>query len=359
MEPEMRSAAHASNHLNGPSRRALMTFPLALLAALADCATSGTPDVTSGVVSTGFADPLPRSGAQTILIAMPTLGDFVDVRRGLVTEVQKNFNVTTLAVSDKTTAAELGAVIERTSPACVVLMNNPTVALFRQYKDSRGSNPVPPAVVVMTTFLERLRATLPHSTGIAYEVPGVTMVRNLRTIIAAPVHKVGVIYRPLFKDFVEKQKGLAASEQIEFVGAEVAKDINAEDLKAAIVALATKNKVDALWMVNDNGLIRDGRFLDESWRAALKEVKVPLIVGLSNLVDPIAPLGTLAVVPDHETMGLQAANLIFDVADDGWRVEDHAIELPLSVKTIVDVKQAREQFGLQPDALRHIDRVAE
>jgi hypothetical protein len=363
MEPEMRiTAQHASNRLAVCRRRGLASFLLLstlLPAALIGCATGGTADVTPGVVAAAFADPLPRSGAQTILIAMPTLGDFVDVRRGLVTEVQKNFNVTTLAVTEKTTAAELGAIIDRTSPACVVLMNNSTVTLFRQYKDSRGANPAPPAVVVMASFLERLRATLPHSTGIAYEVPGVTMVRNLRTIITAPVHKVGVIYRPVFKDFIEKQKVLAASEQVEFVAVEVAKEITAEDLKTAIVSLATKSKVDALWMINDNGLIRDGRFLDESWRAALKEVKLPLIVGLPNLIDPISPLGTLAVVPDHETLGLQTANLIFDVADDGWRVEDHAIELPLSVKTIVDVKQARENFGLQPDALRHIDRVAE
>ena len=334
-------------------------LPLALAVAVVGCATGGAGDVTPGTPVAAFADPLPRSGAATILIAMPTLGDFGDVRRGLVTEVQKNFNVTTIAVTEKTTAAELGNAIERTSPACVVLMNNSTVTLFRQYKESRGSNPVPPAVVVMTSFLERLRATLPHSTGIAYEVPGVTMVRNLRTIITPPIRKVGVVYRPVFKDFIEKQKILAVSEQIEFVAVEVAKDVSAEDLKAAILSLANNGKVDALWMINDNGLIRDGRFLDESWRAALKEVKLPLIVGLPNLIDPISPLGTLAVVPDHETLGLQTANLIFDVADDGWRVEDHAIELPLSVKTIVDIKQAREKFGLQPEALKHIDKVAE
>jgi putative ABC transport system substrate-binding protein len=173
------------------------------------------------------------------------------------------------------------------------------------------------------------------------------------------VRKVGVVYCPVFKEFIEKQKQLAATEQIELVAVEVAKEITAEDLHVALTALAEKSKVDALWMINDNGLIRDGRFLDESWRAALKDAKLPLIVGLPNLIDPLSPLGTLAVVPDHETLGLQTANLIFDVADDGWRVEDHAIELPLSVKTIVDVKQARERFGLQPDALRHIDKVAE
>ena len=353
----MRTTENASISVN--LARMVSAPLLLLLLAIASCATTGGGEAVPGVTAAAFADPLPRSGAQTILIAMPTLGEFVDVRRGLVTEVQKNFNVTTIAVTPETTAAQLGNAIDRTAPACVVLMNNSTFTLFKQYKESKGSAPVPPAVIVMASFIDRLRAALPHSTGIAYEVPGVTMIRNLRTIITAPVRKVGVIYRPVFRDFIEKQKELAAPEQIEIVAVEVPKDVSAGDLHAAITALAEKQKVDALWMLNDNGLIRDGRFLDESWRAALKDVKLPVIVGLPNLIDPLSPLGTMAVVPDHETLGLQTANLIFDVADDGWRVEDHAIELPLSVKTIVDIKQARESFGLQPDALRHIDRVAE
>jgi hypothetical protein len=332
----------------------------ALLALATSCATAGGGgDVGASAAATPFTDPLPRSGAATILIAMPTFADFLDVRRGLVTEIQKNFNVTTLAVTPESTVAQLGAAIERTSPACVVLMNNVTVNLYRQYQESKGATPAPPAVVVMASFLEKLRATLPHSTGIAYEVPGVTAFRNLRSIINSPVRKVGVVYRPVFREFIERQKELAATEQVELVAVEVGKEVTADDLRAAIIALAEKNKVDALWMINDNGLIRDGRFLDETWRPALRAVKLPLIVGLPNLVDPLSPLGTLAVVPDHETLGLQTANLIFDVADDGWRVEDHAIEQPLSVKTVVDIKQAREHFGLQPDALRHIDRVAE
>jgi hypothetical protein len=352
----MRITARASRF---PLRSVLRLAPAALWLALGACATSGGAEAGPGSTAASFSDPLPRSGAATILIAMPTFADFVDVRRGLVTEIQKNFNVSTLAVTPETTAAQLGAAVERTSPACVVLMNNGTVNLFKQYQESRGTNPTPPAVVVMASFLEKLRASLPRSTGIAYEVPGVTMVRNLRAIITTPVRKVGVVYRPAFKDFIEKQKELAATEQIELVAVGVAKDVTADGLLAALTALAEKNKVDALWMINDNGLIRDGRFLDETWRKALSAVNLPLIVGLPNLIDPLSPLGTLAVVPDHETLGLQTANLIFDVADDGWRVEDHAIELPLSVKTIVDVKQAREHFGLQPDALRHIDRVAE
>jgi hypothetical protein len=326
----------------------------------AGCATTGAGGETgAATAATTIVDPLPRSGAATILIAMPAFSDFLDVRRGLVTEIQKNFNVSTVVVTPETTATQLAAAIDRTSPACVVLMNNATVNLYRQYQAGRGSNPTPPAVVVMASFLEKLRATIPHSTGIAYEVPGVTAFVNLRSIINTPVRRVGVVYRPVFREFVDRQKELAAKEQIELIAVEVGKEVTAQELRDALHGLGEKSKVDAIWMLNDNGLIRDGQFVDETWRQALRDAKLPLIVGLPNLVDPQSPLGTLAVVPDHETLGLQTANLIFDVADDGWRVEEHALELPLSVKTVVDVKQARDLFGLQPDALRHIDRAVE
>jgi putative ABC transport system substrate-binding protein len=67
----------------------------------------------------------------------------------------------------------------------------------------------------------------------------------------------------------------------------------------------------------------------------------------------------LAVVPDYEALGLQAANLIFDLSENDWQVERHPVELPLSVKTVVDVNLVRANFGLQPDALKHIDKALE
>jgi len=65
------------------------------------------------------------------------------------------------------------------------------------------------------------------------------------------------------------------------------------------------------------------------------------------------------VVPDHEALGLQAGNLIFDLAEAGWQTERHAIDLPLSVKTIVDLRQTRDRFQLRPDAIDRIDKALE
>jgi putative ABC transport system substrate-binding protein len=170
---------------------------------------------------------------------------------------------------------------------------------------------------------------------------------------------VGVIYRPPFRKFVERQKSLAAKESVELVALSVPNDVTADGLREALHSLTKKSKVDALWMLNDNALVRDEEYVDDAWRTAPNDAKLPLIVGVPNLVEPSSPLGTLAVVPDYEALGLQAANLLFDLSENDWRVETHPVELPLSVKTVVDVRLVRANFGLRPDALKHIDKALE
>jgi putative ABC transport system substrate-binding protein len=286
---------------------------------------------------------------------MPESPDFMDARRGLLAEIKRDFNVTTLVVTPATTVEQLAASIERTSPVCLVLMNNSTLNLFQSYQALPGPRAIPPAVVLMTSLLEETSIRLKHITGIAYEVPGVTAFVNLRMVVTLPINRIGVVFRPAFGHFIERQKKLAAREHIELVSIPVPADVTADGLRAALRALSEGRKVDAVWMLNDNGLIRNGEFLSETWQSVLHDTKLPLLVGVPNLVDPAEPFGTMATVPDHEALGLQAANLIFDWADKDWNVNDRSIELPLSVKTVVDIKQVRDRFGLKQDALRHID----
>ena len=339
-----------------------MIWRLAMLSAfvLAGCATTGSSQ-GERVQAPTIVDPPARPGAPGLLIAMPTSINFAEVRKSLVSEVQKNFNIHTVSVGPETKVEDLATAIQATKPVCVVLMNNATMSLYRQYQTAHPATP--PAVLLMASFVEDVQAHLKRATGIAYEVPGVTAFVNLRTVIGAPVNRVGVIYRPAFRKFVERQKFLAAKEHVEIVAVSVPNDVTSDGLRDALHGLADAGraggKVDAIWMLNDNGLVRDEEFVDDTWRSELSDAKLPLIVGVANLVNPNSPLGTLAVVPDHEALGLQAANLIFDLSENDWQVESHPVELPLSVKTIVDVKQVRENFGLRADALKHIDRALE
>lgn len=344
-------------------KHAMAIWPLSILMLLViaagGCATAQTGKPSNGATpGSAIVDPPARPGLPSLLVVMPESSDFIDVRRGLVSEVQKNFNLSTLVLAPNTSVEQLAAAVDRVAPVCAVLMNNGTLDLYRRLRDARKGTSVPPAVVVMASFLEEMRTKLRGVTGIAYEVPGLTAFVNLRSIIKSPVRRVGIVYRAPFRRFIARQTELAAREHIEVVGVEVSHAAPAEELRAALHTLATKNHVDAFWMLNDNDLIRDAAFLDEAWRTQLRSARRPLIVGVPNLVDPSSPLGTLAVVPDHEALGLQAANLIFDLAESGWRVENHPIDLPLSVKTVVDMKQARE-FGLRQDAAARIDRALE
>ena len=87
---------------------------------------------------------------------------------------------------------------------------------------------------------------------------------------------------------------------------------------------------------------------------------IPVIVGVSALVHPEVHFGTLAVLPNHAELGVQAANLIFDLSDNGWVLEEERrVEMPLRVMTVVDVNQVDDYFGLKADALAKIDRAVE
>ena len=218
---------------------------------------------------------------------MPPSASFKVVRRSLLNEIQHDFNVATFIVTSTTAADELAGAIHHLAPSCVVLMNNNTVSLYREYQ--RASAPgtrFPPSVVVMASFIDELRPTLVNATGIAYEVAAVTAFVDLRSVIKTPVRRVGVVYRPGFRQFIARQRELAEKEQIELVTMEVGEAVYADRLRSTLHALLVEQRVDAIWMLNDNELIKSSEYLDQTWRAELRNVRVPVVVGVPNLVSP-------------------------------------------------------------------------
>lgn len=89
---------------------------IGLCLAIVGCATSGNQEGMSGSLASAIEDPPARPGTPTILIAMPASSDFVDVRRALVAEIRKNFDVATFVVRRDTSPAELAGTIDRIKP---------------------------------------------------------------------------------------------------------------------------------------------------------------------------------------------------------------------------------------------------
>ncbi len=267
-------------------------------------------------------------------------------------EVADDMDVVTMQVENGLSAESVQMRIEAVKPKCVVLIGNRAVRIFRELQSEHEDTP--PAVVAMSSFAKQLAGDLRNTTGVAYEVPAVTSFVTLRQLSERPVEKVGVLYRPAFATFVGSQAELAEMERVHMVGRSLEGDIGPRRIRLALRELLQKEKVDALWVLNDNALLEPENIRD-GWIPEARKSEVPIIVGVSSLVNPRLSFGSIAVVPDHTALGVQIANLLFELSDEDWKIEDREIELPLSVQTVVDMTQTRV-MQLTDDAPGLIDR---
>ncbi|WP_438024603.1 hypothetical protein [Sorangium sp. So ce233] len=299
------------------------------------------------------------ANAPTILVVMPASEHVEGVWKGLRDELSGDFEVFEQRINEESGPEILAKDIQAIKPACVVLMDNGAVRLYRAYQNAQpAGTQFPPAVITMTSFLEDSYHMVQNATGIAYEIPGVTQFVKLRSIINRPVLRVGVVYRAPFAGFMARQQKLAKIEQIEIVGQEVGRDPRRTEVATALESLVENEQIDALWVLNDNILLKP-RWLASIWLPKVgKKCRIPVIVNVASLLTRVQ-LGTFAMVPDHAALAVQTADMVFDLADGGWQIRRPAIQLPLEINTIVALERARKQFGLKESALRSIDETFE
>jgi hypothetical protein len=299
-----------------------------------------------------------QPSGKSILAFMPETEQTRQVWAGLTDELGQSFDLAAVRIDGKDAAETIARGIEQHRPAGLVLMNNPTVAAYRNYQHAERGRAFPPAVIVMSSFLEGQHNRPVATTGISYEVPLITVVTNLRKLIASRIDRVGVVQREPLSGFVSRQASLARLEQTAVVRETVGRNPNSSEIKRALRRL--KQKVDAIWVLNDDRLLSP-HLIADGWLPGLNERPWrPTIVGAASLVSPAHSFGTFAVLPDHTALGAQAANLMFDIADNDWAVpspEDP--QLPLSTTTTVDLPQVLERFRLRDGALTQVDRILE
>lgn len=296
----------------------------------------------------------PQDGLPTLLVLMPwneTAGKVLEGMRG---EVSEDMALVARPVSAQSSVADIEAAIAELQPVAVVLMNNPTVRLYARYQREVGASKAPPAVVLLSSFVEKTTRNLSNAAGIAYEIPGVTLFTNLRALSERPIKKVGVIHRPGFRDYVEAQRRLLGIEEFELAVREVSRNPSSRQIILALDGLAGEG-VDVIWILNDNGILRPD-LLGGAWVPVLGRLGLPVVVGVRELVHPTVTLGTYAVRPDHVALGAQAGELLFELMDADWDPTEVGYKLPISVRTAVDAKQASSS-GLRPDYARLVDEV--
>lgn len=257
-------------------------------------------------------------------------------------------------------ATQLASAIAQSRPRALVLMDNEAIALYGsvqgQWKDSV---PFPPSISMMAIRVDKAIGKLRRASGIFYEVPGVTILVNLRSLVEGPVRKVGVIVRPSMMDFVRENAKWCGSENIELVPFEVAEDRLdvARAVRTGVRRLRDRDKVDALWILNDNYFL-SREIISGGWMPALERFHKPVLVGVENFVSPRSRFGTFAILPDHYGLGVQAAGMILRLRDDAWEMESPPrVEQPLAVYKVLNLEQARDKARVRESALVEVDKV--
>ncbi|HWA75288.1 MAG TPA: hypothetical protein VG937_23285 [Polyangiaceae bacterium] len=320
---------------------------------------SPRPSNSSNGASNVVAEDAPRrAGVDAVLVFLPESPHTREAWATLKDELGADFDVITRRVPDAADENFLQREIEAVRPSGLVLMGNLPMNLYLRYQRKNPSAVFPPAVVVMASFFDEQRSLFKNTTGIAYEVPGITSFVSLRSFVHRPVRRVGVLYRPLFANYVKRQAALSRVEQVELVPVEVSVAPGPYEIRRAIDGLTSREKVDAIWVLNDNALL-EPELIAKGWLKMLHKTPVVVVVGVGSLVDTRLHFGSFAVLPDHAALGVQTANLIFRLAERGWSAEDEPVELPFSVQTVVDLPWTREHFQFREEAIERIDRIVQ
>jgi hypothetical protein len=275
---------------------------------------------------------------------------FDQARNELVNELRDEFSVSISEINETATIEEIARLFNANGiPKAVVLIGNNAIRMYLKYSTQYKENTATIQVVtILALDVQRAVSGITNVNAISYETPMVTALVNFRRVLDKPIYKVGVVYRKAYREFVEKQARFCRKENIEIKGQEIGDDAGKyqTEITEALKTLLKKDPVDALWIVNDNILLKP-ELLGSVWLPALKKNKAPLIVGVEALVNPKLNFGTFAVIPDPVALGEQAAEIIFDLKFDNWSHSGIMIHPAISTYSVLNVKKATEFTDLE------------
>ena len=281
-----------------------------------------------------------------LLVLTPPGELFSDAVNGMKKELEEDFVITVLKKPKEDGGEDIERYFSETRPEAVVIVGN---RLLRTYDSCLKKHPDRSAIPVVSIYaLDTERALRPfvNATGISCQTPMVTAVARFRGVVDKPVKTVGVIYRHAFKDFVKKHTRLCSREKITVKSIMIGNERrqHKKEIRKALEQLLGKENVDAVWIPNDN-VILTSQLLEDVWLPVFRRSRVPVIVGVEVLVRPELDFGTFAVIPDATGTGIQAANLIFDLMDEGWKTDGVTVQPTLSVFSVLNWKKAKRVYN--------------
>ncbi|MBK8801358.1 MAG: hypothetical protein IPN71_04750 [Fibrobacteres bacterium] len=298
--------------------------------------------------------------AQTkpILVLRPAGPNFEETFKGIKEALGPTYAIDELVVGKDSEGDELTKKWSATKPKAVFALDNKSISLAKDVRGKLGDTAVP-LVALMGVRVDAAIAGIPNAASVTYEIPAVTLVVNLRAVSTGKISKVGVIYRASMESFFLNNAQFCKGENVELVGHKVADDADPRSsLKDGLKSLTERKDIDALAVFNDNFFL-NAKLLKEVWLPTLSGWKRPVLVGVESLVKPELKFGTFAILPDHYALGAQAAGLLQEIEDAGWKVDGVRNDQPLSVIKVLNMRGMKSCCGVQEGKINEIDKILE
>lgn len=283
---------------------------------------------------------------------------FDEILSGIRDDLESELTLVEMLIDKNTSNNNIDQMLNKNTPRLIILMGNKAVNLYAKYQSSHDADNFPPAIAIAALFIDKFSHKLKNTTAIRYEIPAVTSVVTLRSILDKPIKKIGVVYRKWMSETIEENRKYCEAEGIELIGIELPNKMNnlSKNIESALTKLNTE--VDALWILNDNNLLTKEALI-KAWIPNRKKSKLPAIVGIKQFISKIK-LGSFAVVPDNYALGAQAAGIIFEIKDNNWLLESTEIQQPVSVKKFINlIDLAEKGLSFQPKSLNQVDEIIE
>lgn len=280
--------------------------------------------------------------------------DFNQAVIGMKEELEDDISYNEMIIDNQTRVADLSAKIKIVQPKIVILMDNKVINLYKSYQKQQ-EGPFIPTVSILASFMDLSISGLKNATGIFYEVPLVTSIVNLRAVLPAmTLDKVGVINRECTQTTIAINQKYCQRENIELLAYQIPNKRKIKSkIKKELKRLKKKN-IDALWIPNDSYIVNP-RLLKSLWIPFAKKFKKPIIVGVEVLAEPRFHFGTFAVIPDHLQIGVRVAQMVYDIMDNDWKVEEQGrLEQPRSVYKIINLPQVENITTVDKVQLKNV-----
>ncbi len=266
------------------------------------------------------------------VLVFTTYGEkFAQTYQGIKDDLGDDFKIIKKIIEPETSIPNIKNHIDNINPRLIVLIGNTAARLYTNYQKQYSQRTFPPSMVMSALYVDRILKQMQNTQGIRHEIPAVTSLSSIRSLVKQPIKRVGVLYRKWMYNYIQLNSYFCQQEGIELVTVEIPNRISVKKLNYHLKHLLKRN-LDALWVVNDNTLIKS-QLIQNVWLPNIKQFNKPVIVGVEGLISTSLNFGLFSVVPDQYALGIQGAGLIGDILDEGIKqLKQRKVYEPISVK---------------------------